>query len=94
MCIKHSLSIALIRVLLLLCIPCVSLCVCLPLSVGHGLHEMRVKLVGITRLFLLKIKKVVRSVFLMENTTWLKNSCVPPSLPGAIKIFTFVKMHT
>lgn len=25
-----------------------SVCVCLPLSVGHGLHEMRVKLAGVT----------------------------------------------
>lgn len=38
---------------------CLHMCVCLPLSVGHGLHEMRVKLVAVTRLFLLENKKVV-----------------------------------
>lgn len=34
-----------------------------PLSVGHGLHEMRIKLVAVTRLFLLQI-----------NTTFLKET--------------------
>lgn len=36
----------------------------LPLSVGHGLHEMRVKLAAVTRLFFLKIKKK-RHIILM-----------------------------
>lgn len=35
-------------------VKCVCVCVFIvPLSVGHGLHEMRVKLVAVTRLFLL-----------------------------------------
>ena len=70
-----------VRVLFLLCVAYVTVLVCvclrvgLPLSVRHGLHEMRVKLVAVTWLFLLKMKKKVvlkHALILMGNTAILK----------------------
>lgn len=49
MCVKHPSSIALIEFCFsYILLVCQFACACLPLPVGHGLHEMRVKLVAVT----------------------------------------------